>query len=204
MMKLYWGPFTCAIEIAALLDEANIPFEAVKLDTASGEHRKEPYTTMNPKGKIPALVRDDGSVITEYPAIAHWIAHNNPEAHLWPTESEDALHASQMMDYAIDTLHGQGFRRIFFPHEFCKDDAHKAAVRDDGKAIATKAFGLLSDQLGDRPYCGGETFSIADATIFYTTRWAKLTKVALPVNIAALAEKVGARPAFSKAVSTLV
>ena len=203
-MKLYWGPFSCAIEVAALLDEAKIAYEAVRLDTQAGEQRGDAYKAINPKGKIPALVRDDGSVITEFPAIAHWIAHNNPQSNLWPTGSEDALHASQMMDYAIDTLHGQGFRRIFFPQEFCKDDAHKAAVKDDGRAIAAKAYAILSDQLGERPYCGGAAFSIADATIFYTTRWAKLTKVALPDNIAALAENVGARPAFAKAVSTLV
>lgn len=203
-MKLYWGPFTCAIEIAALLDEAGMPYEAVKVDTAAKEHHGEAFKAMNPKGKIPVLVRDDGSVVTEFPAIAHWIAHTHPDADLWPTDHEDALKASEMMDYTVDTVHGQGFRRVFFPHEFCKEKSHEAAVKDDGKAIVTQGYSILSKQLGDRPYAGGDSFSIADATIFYTTRWAKLTKVPLPDNIAALAERVGSRPAFRSALSNLV
>lgn len=202
-MKLYWGPVSCAIEIAALLDEAGMPYEAVKVDTGAGEQHGEAFKAMNPKEKLPVLVRDDGSVITEFPAIAHWIAHTHPAAELWPRDHEDALKASEMMDYTIDTIHGQGFRRVFFPQEFCKDEAHKGAVKDDGKAIASKGFLILSQQLGERPYAGGATFSIADATISYTTRWAQLAKVPLPANIAALAERVGDRPAFKSARETL-
>ena len=203
-MKLYWGPFTCAIEIAALLDEAGMPYEAVKVDTGAKEQHGEAFKAINPKGKIPVLVRDDGSVVTEFPAIAHWIAHTHPEANLWPTDHEDALKASEMMDYTVDTIHGQGFRRVFFPHEFCKDKQHEGAVKDDGKAIVAKGYAILSDQLGNRPFAGGDAFSIADATIFYTTRWAKLMKVPIPAPIAALADKVGSRPAFKAAVTTLV
>ena len=65
-------------------------------------------------------------------------------------------------------------------------------------------FLILAAQLGDRPYAAGETFSVADAAIFYTTRWAGLMKVALPPSIAALASRVGDRPAFKRALATLV
>lgn len=203
-MKLYYGPFTCAIEIAALLDEAGVAYEAVKVDTAGGAQRGAAFRAINPKGKIPVLVRDDGTAITEYPAIALWIARTNPEARLWPSDPEAEARAAEMMFYTIDTVHGQAFRRVFFPQEFCKDEAHRAAVKADGKAMATAGFEILAQQLGDRPYAAGEAFSIADATIFYATRWARLTKVSLPATIEALAERVGSRPAFKAAVATLV
>ena len=203
-MKLYWGPFTCAIEIAALLDEAGASYEAVKVDTGAGEQHGVAFKAINPKGKIPVLVRDDGSTLTEYPAIALWIAHTHPQAALWPRDPEAEARAAQMMFYTIDTLHGQAFRRLFFPKEFCKDEVHLPAVKADGKAMATEGFEVLAEQLGDAPYAAGEAFSIADATIFYTTRWAKLTKVPMPAAIEALAGRVGARPAFAKAVATLV
>ncbi len=203
-MKLYWGPFTCAIEIAALLDEAGASYEAVKVDTGAGEQHGAAFKAINPKGKIPVLVRDDGSTLTEYPAIALWIAHTHPQAGLWPRDPEAEARAAQMMFYTVGTVHGQAFRRIFFPKEFCKDEVHLAAVKADGKAMATEGFEVLAEQLGDTPYAAGEAFSIADATIFYTTRWAKLTKVPMPASIEALAGRVGARPAFAKAVATLV
>ena len=203
-MNLFYGPQTCAIEIGALLGEAGVAYEAVKVDTASGAQNGADFKALNPKGKIPVLVRDDGTAITEFPAIALWIARTHPAAQLWPSEPEAEVMASQMMFYTIDTVHGQAFRRIFFPKEFCKDEAHLGAVKADGKAMATEGFEILARQLGDRPYAAGETFSIADATIFYTTRWAKLTKVPLPAGIAALAERVGSRPAFKAAIETLV
>ena len=203
-MKLYYGPRTCAIEIAALLDEAGVAYEAIKVDTASGAQHEPAFKAVNPKGKIPVLVRDDGTAITEFAAIALWIAHTHPQARLWPSDPEAEVRASQMMFYTVGTLHGQAFRRIFFPTEFCKDEAHLGAVKADGKTMATEGFEILAQQLGDRPYAAGEAFSIADATIFYTTRWAKLTKVPLPARIAALAERVGARPAFKAAVEALV
>ena len=202
-MKLYWGPNTCAIEIAALLDEAGIPYTDEKVDTQAGAQRGEPFKAMNPKGKIPVLVRDDGSVITEYPTIARWIARTHPEANLVPRDAEAEMKASEMMDYAVTTVHGQGFRRIFFPQEFCKDEAHRGAVKADGRAIVQDGYAILSQQLGDRPYAAGEHFSIADSAIFYTTRWAKLMKIELPPNIAALAERVRSRPAFQTVLARM-
>ena len=202
-MKLYYSPISCAIEIAALLDEAGVDYQAVRVDTASGEQRGAAFRAINPKGKVPVLVRDDGQIVTEFPAIASWIAQTRPEARLWPSEPEAALKASEMMFYTVGTVHGQAFRRVFFPQEFCRDEAERAAVKADGRAMATEGFEILAAQLGDRPYAAGEAFSVADAAIFYTTRWAKLTKVALPPPVAALAERVGARPAFAAAVTKL-
>lgn len=203
-MKLFWAPRSCAIEIAALLDEAGAAYEAVKVDTGAGEQHGAAFKAINPKGKLPALVRDDGTTITEWPAIALWIAQTHPQAGLWPSDPEAEARAAEMLFYTVGTLHGQAFRRIFFPKEFCKDEAHLPAVKADGKAMATEGYEILAAQLGDRPYAAGETFSIADAAIFYTTRWAKLTKVPLPASIEALAERVGQRPAFAAAVATLV
>jgi glutathione S-transferase len=203
-MKLYWGPNTCAIEIAALLEEAGIPYTDERVDTANGAQRSEAFKAINPKGRLPALARDDGTVITEYPTIARWIARTRPEAGLVPEDAEAEMKASEMMDYTVSTIHGQGFRRIFFSQEFCKDEAHRSAVKADGRAIVEEGFAILSRQLGDRPYAGGEHFSIADATIFYTTRWAKLTRIEMPANIAALADRVRSRPAFEKVLARMV
>ncbi len=58
-------------------------------------------TSINPKGKVPTLVRDDGSVLTEYVAIATWLAR-----------------ALEAMNYVVGTLHMQGFARAFKPANF--------------------------------------------------------------------------------------
>jgi glutathione S-transferase len=69
-MKLFWGAGSCAIGIAILLEEAGLRYETEQLDLAGGEGRRPAFQAINPKGKVPTLVRDDGSVLTEFSAIA--------------------------------------------------------------------------------------------------------------------------------------
>ena len=73
-MKLYYSPGACSIGIHVLLEEVGKPYEAVRLNFQEGEQYKPGFTGVNPKSKVPTLVRDDGSVLTEYPAIALWLA----------------------------------------------------------------------------------------------------------------------------------
>ena len=77
-MKLYYAPGACSIGIHVLLEEIGKPYEAERGQSAQGEQYKPPFTAVNPKSKVPTLARDDGSVLTEYPAIAYWLARNQP------------------------------------------------------------------------------------------------------------------------------
>jgi glutathione S-transferase len=67
-MKLYWGPHTCAIGIHILLEEIGKPCETEKLDVSGGATHAPLFMSVNPKGKVPTLVRDDGSVLTDFGA----------------------------------------------------------------------------------------------------------------------------------------
>ena len=92
-MKLYYAPGACSIGIHVLMEEIGKPYEAVKLDTKSGENTRPPFIDLNPKGKVPTVQRDDGTVLTEYPVIAHYLAETNPGAGLLPKDGESKLRA---------------------------------------------------------------------------------------------------------------
>ena len=85
-MKLYYAPGACSIGIHVLLEEIGKPYEAERVNLQQGEQYKPDFTTVNPKSKVPTLARDDGSVLTEYPAIAYWLARTNPFANLLPDD----------------------------------------------------------------------------------------------------------------------
>ena len=74
MNTLYYAPGACSIGIHILLEEIGQPFDAKQLDLKNGAQFKPDFAGINPKSKVPTLVRDDGSVLTEYPAIAFWLA----------------------------------------------------------------------------------------------------------------------------------
>ena len=92
-MKLYYAPGACSIGIHVLLEEIGKPYETARLNFQEGQQYKPEFTSVNPKSKVPTLQRDDGSVLTEYPAIAYWLAASNPEAGLMPKGADDLARA---------------------------------------------------------------------------------------------------------------
>ena len=147
MTTLFWGPHTCAIGIHVLLEEIGKPYETEKLEKKDLEEPQ--FQAISPKGKVPTIRRDDGSILTEFGVIAYWLAHTNPDAKLIPADKEAETRAAEMMDYAVGTLHGQGFGRMFMPERFEPQDIlHKAglgagSVKHQGREMLEKGFSIL-------------------------------------------------------------
>ena len=196
-MKLYYAPGACSIGIHVLLEEIGKPYEAERVNLQQGEQYKPPFVTVNPKSKVPTLERDDHSVITEYPAIAYWLARSNPFANLLPDDIDQQARALELMDYAVATIHMQGFARQFRSSNFTPNAADEAAVKARGKEIAEKGFALIDKALEGKEYVVGK-FSIADSAIFYTEFWSKRVGMTLPKNCAAHLERMLGRPAVQR------
>ena len=204
-MKLYWGPHTCAIGIHILLEEIGNPYETEKLDVGGGATKAPAFRAINPKGKVPTLVRDDGSVLTEFGAIATWLARTNPQAGLLPNDPDVEARVAETLDYVEGTIHGQGYGRIFMPQIYEPQDVvhgtlglGQAAVKRQGVEIVQTGFAILDPQLSRHDYAAGNRFTIADAALFYVERWAVATGITLPVNIQAHFQRMLERPAVHK------
>lgn len=196
-MKLYYGPGTCALGIHVLLEEIGKPYETQAVNLREGEQMKPEFTAVNPKSKVPTLVRDDGSVLTEFPAIAYWLARTNPGQKLLPDGFDDQARVMEAMDYVVATVHMQGFSRLFRPSAYAPNKDDEEAVKARGKEIVGKAFALLDKQLAGKQFIAG-TFSVADSALFYVEFWAGRMGIALPSNLAAHFERMKSRPAVQK------
>ena len=204
-MKLYWGLHTCAIGIHVLLEEIGTPYELEEIDVEGGESRKPPFIDLNPKGKVPLLVRDDGSTLTEYGAIATWLARTNPERDLLPHDPETEARCLEIMGYVVGTLHGQAFARIFMPGKFQPQDVvhgtlgvGASKVKAQGREMAETALGILETELAGRTYVAGDQFTIADTALFFALRWAPQAGIPLPPGLAAHYARMKQRPAVVK------
>ncbi|MCB4822967.1 glutathione S-transferase family protein [Roseicella aerolata] len=197
-MKLFYAPGACSIGIHVLLEEIGQPYEAVPVNLREGAQFKPEFTSVNPKSKVPTLQRDDGSVLTEYPAIALWLASTFPEAKLLPKEADKLARALEYTDYAVATMHMQGFSRIFRPANFAPSEADHEAVKARGEEIFAKGLALFDKALEGKDYLLGE-FSFADSALFYVSFWwaARLNKP-LPPNVAAHYARMNARPAVQR------
>lgn len=199
-MKFYTAPHTCAVGIHLLLEEVGAQYQVETLDFRRGEQHQSTYTRINPKAKVPAVLRDDGSVLTEFGVIALWIARTHPEHGLLPTDLETELRALEVLDYVVGTMHGQGFARIFKPANFAPTSSDHDQVRAAGQDIARKGFGIVSEAVGGRDYVAGR-FSIADAALFYVENWAGQLGLDLPDNLAAHRARMYERPAVRRVLA---
>ena len=199
-MKLYYAPGACSIGIHVLLEEVGKPYEAVKLDIRGGENNRPPFSEINPKGKVPTIQRDDGSVLTEYPVIAHWLAEAYPEAGLMPGDAEAQLRAAEATDYCVATVHMQGFSRLFRPSNFSPNPSDEDAVKARGKELVDKAFGIMDRQLAGKEWVAG-SYSYADSALFYVEYWGgKRMGMTLPANLAGHLDRMMARPAVHRMI----
>ena len=197
-MKLYYSPGACSIGIHVLLEEIGKPYQLQLVNLREGEQYKPGFTGINPKSKVPTIERDDGSILTEFPIIAHWLGRRNPN--LLPKDDEAFTRAMEAMEYVVGTMHGQGFGRLFRSERFAPSPSDQEAVKAQGREIVQNGFAMMDKALAGKNYLAGE-FSIADAALFYAEFWAaKRLGINLPPNCAAHFERMMARPAVQRAL----
>lgn len=180
-MKLYLTPGSCSTGIHILMEELDLVFEAHLVNLLNGDQNMPEYLALNPKATIPTLVRNDGTALTEFQAIAYWLARSYPKAKLLPGDPDGDARVIELMDYVVGTIHGLGFARIFTTDKFASNEADFEAVRAQGLDVVTRGFAIVNDGLSPQGYVI-DTFSIADAALFYVEFWAYKTGIVLPEN----------------------
>jgi len=180
-MKFYLTPGSCSTGIHILLEELDLVFEAHIVNLMTGTQNTPEYLAMNPKATIPTLVRNDGTALTEFQAIAYWLARSYPKAKLLPDNPDGDARVIELMDYVVGTVHGQGFTRIFTTEKFTPNEADFDAVKDQGFDIVKRGFAIINAGLQPQDYVMG-AFTIADAALFYVEFWADKIGITLPEN----------------------
>lgn len=178
-MKFYMTPGSCSTGIHILLEELECVFEVYLVNLLAGDQYKPEYLKINPKATIPTLVRDDGTAITEFSAIAYWLARQYPKAKLLPGTAEADSKAIELLIYAVGTIHGQGYTRIFTTDKYTSQPEQFDAVKAQGRSMVEQGFAVLEQSLPETGYALGD-FSIADAALFYIEFWADKSAIPLP------------------------
>lgn len=195
-MKLYYSPGVCSLSPHIALHEAGLQFEAVMASTKTHQLADgTDYYTINPLGYVPLLELDDGTRLTEGPAIVQYIADQAPEKNLAPANGTLARYQLQSWLTFIGTEIHKGFSPLFYP---TTPEEYKTTVKE--KLLSR--FQWLDGQLAGKEYLMGDTFTVADGYLFTVSNWTARVGPdisGLP-NLAAYRARVGARPAVQAAM----
>lgn len=188
-MKLYMNPGSCSLAAHIALHEAGRPPELVTVDIlARKPDADDAFARINPKGYVPALVLDDGEILTENVAVLDWIAQQAPD--LVPA---GAMGRTRMME--TNAFLASEVQKPFIRSFFAASDAETALCR----STLSRRFGHLAGQLrGD--WLFGDRFSAADPYLYVMLRWAEMIKLAVPAGLTAFRSRVEARPAVQAAL----
>ncbi|SFJ07492.1 glutathione S-transferase family protein [Celeribacter neptunius] len=198
-MKLFHSPGSCSLGILILLEEIGQPYELEITNLQQGAHRQPQYLELNPKGKVPALMRDGGGMLTEFPVIAYWLAKSHPGAGLLPAGLEDEVRVMELTEHIVSGLHMRGSVFAMVPQKFTADAAAQADLRQHGQEVVREGFDRLAEQLGEGPYLF-EDFTIADAAAYYLMSWTDRIGVALPAPLQSYYDALTQRPAVAAAL----
>jgi glutathione S-transferase len=197
-MRLYTMPGACSLAANIVLREAGIPFDLVKVShhthkTADGVDLNE----INSKGYVPALVLDNGELLTENAALLPYIADLQPSAQLAPPNGTlERYRLVEWLAFINSELH-KSFSPLFAPN--APEDMKKYARGNLAKRLA-----WLSERLGSKPYLTGERFTVADSYLFVVLSWSGHVAVDLSPwpNLKAFQERIAARPHVIEALTS--
>jgi glutathione S-transferase len=202
-MKLYDGgrapnPRRTRIFLA----EKGIKLPTQQIDLGALEHMSACYAAINPLKRVPALVLDDGTVITESIAICRYFEALQPEPALF---GRDALETArvEMWNRRLE-LH------LLFPISHVFRNTHPAmkamevpqvpAWAEANKPRILDFIGIVDRELEGRPFISGDNFTVADITGLISLDFMKPAKLAVPDELKNLKRwhaDLAARPSAS-------
>ncbi|MDG2570907.1 glutathione transferase GstA [Vibrio parahaemolyticus] len=195
-MKLYYTPGACSLAPHIVAREAGLPVTLVKVDLAKHlTETGENFRAINPKGYVPAVALQDGSLLTEAAAIIQYLADQQPGTGLAPANgTTERYRLIEWITFISSEIH-KGFGPLWNP---ATPDAMKAATKDRH----ANRFASLDEVLGKQPFLMGETFTIADAYLFTVVNWTNVHQIDISSfkNLSAFMARVAERPKVQEAL----
>ena len=197
MLKLYYAPGACSTASHIGIEESGAKFESQALSFAASEQRTPEYLKINPRGRVPALVIEDGTIVENTAILTYLVRRFAPQ--LLPKDPAMEARAISTMAWFSNTVH-PNFTHIGRPERFATDtsvfDHLKATGRENFHANLKEIDGLLEG----KTWMMGDDFSVVDgyALVFYG--WGK--RIGLPMaelrNYTAWKDRMLARPAVRR------
>jgi GST-like protein len=201
MIQFYYSLAPNPMKVALFLEEAELPYQPIPVDTRKGEQFADAFTALNPNNKVPCIVDGDATVFDSN-AILLYLAEKTERFLSAPTPAARGALLSWLMfvGTGIGPYSGQA---VHFRH-FAPEPKEYAVDRYAFEA--NRHWSIIDARLADQRYVLGDDYTIVDMAVwgwarmvpFLTgddTAWLKYP------NVKRLLDEINARPAAERAVA---
>ena len=193
-MKLYFAPGACSLAAHIAIEEAGLPHTLERVDLASHktEHGAD-YTKINPKGYVPALMLDNGELLTEVGVVLQYLSDQRKDRRLMAEAGTlERYRQMEWLSFISTELHKQ-FSPLFRPDT-------PVATKEQQLKLIGRRLDYISEVLARQPYLAGAEFTAPDAYLFTVLGWTDYLKIDMTPwpRLGEYRARIAARPAVQK------
>jgi GST-like protein len=163
-LQLYGLPTPNGVKVSIMLEEIGLPYEAHTIDIGKNESWTPEFLSLNPNGKIPAIIDPDGPGgkplgLFESGAILVYLAEKTGK--LLPTDPAERYETLAWVFFQMAAI-GPMFGQVGFFHKFAGREYEDKRPLERYVAESKRLLGVLEDRLADRDWIMGKDYTIAD------------------------------------------
>ncbi len=200
MMTLCYFPGACSLASHIVLEESGAKFELRKIDFATSEQRSDSYLKINPNGRVPALILDDGRALFENIGMMTYVARTNPGANLIPREPFAEARCHSLMSFFASSVH-VAWAHNARPERYASDTAAHPNLREVARQSFLNYLQMIDGWLAGREWLLDQ-YSVCDPYALVLYSWG--VRGELPVkdlnNFTAHKDRMLKRPAARRAL----
>ncbi len=168
ILQLYSLPTPNGVKVSIMLEEIGLPYEPHLVSFDGGDQRSAEFVSLNPNGKIPAIIDPNGPggkplPLFESGAILVYLAEKTGK--LIPSDAAGRYEALQWVMFQMGGI-GPMFGQVGFFHKFAGREYEDKRPRDRYVAEARRLLEVLDKHLAGKQWILGEEYSIADIATF--------------------------------------
>jgi GST-like protein len=200
MLKFYYSGAPNPMKVALFLEEAELPYEAIPVDTRKGDQHKPEYLAINANAKVPTIV-DGDTVVFDSNAILLYLAEKTGKF----LPKDGSRSRGELLSWLMFVASGVGpfaGQSVHF-RNYAPEQIPYAVNRYMYEA--QRHFGILNARLANQPRMVGGVYTIVDMAVW---GWARLIPTVLGEawwvkfpNLKRLVDEISARPAAQRAIA---
>ncbi|QGZ59985.1 glutathione S-transferase family protein [Paraburkholderia acidiphila] len=199
MLKFYFHPSPNPMKAALLLEELELPFDLIAVDTFKGQQHLPAFRSVNPNGKVPAITDEGVTVFDSHAILLHLATRHGKFVPAEPAAHAEMLSWLMFVATGLSPFSGQA---VHFQHHTPEPLPY---ARNRYLKEVERHYRVLDERLATTRYLAGDAYSIADMALW---GWASFAGYILGenglsdyVNVKRVVDEIGKRPAAARALA---